>query len=564
MTSVFGIVLMLDLFCPTASAADKTTPSTEQVAAEVRAQRQFSTNTYLADLQRAERVTYAVIQAGGPYCVRRRKYSLGIPPLTIESLPKDLQEGFADTQQVSPSGKLPRFLNIFWDSPFGKAGVKQGDILLQIVDRATGKQVLPGWTLHRPASTFVQNESIEIEVQRGSSKELLSTLPQLVCDVQLQFLRTNNLVVHVDSGVLSLSQGILRFVANDDELAYLIANELIHEQLRQARPSRSGAPARTSPVDEEEADYLGAYLVVSALFDIERAQNVWRRIASIPSNQSKDAFITRHPLPPSRGVQIQAVSDEIRRKAQTGERQIPDRHFSLTLAEADLHATSVPAQEKGMNNNLAQEDPRLRMVANIPFISNEGKAGYQRFLDSPLRPRAFAIGTSQTVRGAWAFNFGTNAAADALERCSMFARGPCYLYAVDDKVVWNPETALDQPLANQGRTSNEPFRQPKGTGFAEINDLAAVPLPEAELPKYRAFLEKPSPRAFLITQEGRGLYWLGPAATHDALAHCARLGTPCWLYAVNNEVVWSKDMGKRISRSNQLPAQNDESGFLEN
>ncbi|HSD39306.1 MAG TPA: hypothetical protein VLC92_17490 [Rhodocyclaceae bacterium] len=552
-----------------ASAAGQPTPDYEQLAGEARAQQQFATDAYLADLQRAERVTYAVIKAGAPYCVQQRKFSLGIPPFAMEALPQDLREGFAD-QPPSPTSKLPRFLNIALDSPAAKAGIQPGDVLLQMTDRATGKRPSPGWTLNRPTSTFILNEAVEVEVQRGDLKVSLKTLPQLVCDVRLQFLRTSNLVAQVDSGVLHLSQGVLRFVANDDELAYLIANELIHDQLRFARASRSShstskTPERFSSADEEAADYLGAYLLIAAHFDIMRARNVWRRIASIPASHGKDSFSARHPLSPSRGVQIQVVSNDILRQAQAGERQIPDRLFSLAFSETDFRAGSaLPQNDSEHNAQAAKDDPRLRMFTNLPFIDNEGIAAYQRFLDSPLRPRAFALGPAKTGRGAWSLKFGTNAAADALEHCSVFARGPCYLYAVDDKVVWNPATALDQPQSIANRKSSELLGQPKGTGFAEINDLTAVPLSADRLPIYQAFLEKPSPRAFLITQDGKGLYWIGPTAMHDALAHCARIDAPCWLYAVNNEVVWSKDANKRISHSSQLPTRNDESGFLEN
>jgi hypothetical protein len=551
------------------AVADPAKPSSEQITAEIRTQRQFATNAYLADLHRAQKVTYALIKAGAPYCEQRRKYSMGIPPLAESDLPQSLREGFADTQQASSAGKLPVFLNIAWDSPASEAGVQTGDVLLQMLDRANGQLLQPGWTLNRPANTLVANEQVSIRVKRGDLTKSLSALPQLVCDMQLQLLRSNDLIVKADVGVVSLSQGLLRFLPNDDELAYLLANELIHEQLRFARTSQTKSPAkkgtdRLRPEDEQEADYLGAYLTVSAQFDLARAQNVWRRIASIPPDQNKDGFATRHPLPPLRGAQIQAVSDEIRHKALTGARLTPDRHFSLTFAEADFRAR--PAHEKNSSTaSVAQEDPRLRVLTNIPYVNNEGLVGYQRFLASPLRPRAFAIGPSKTAtRGAWSFKFGTNAAADALAQCATFARGPCYLYAINDQVVWNPETALDQPQISSSGLANTLAAQPRGTGFAAINDIAAVPLPDSEAPAYRAFLEKPSPRAFLITQDGQGLYWLGPAATHDALAYCARLGAPCWLYAVNTEVVWSAEIGKRISRLDQLPSQNAESGFLEN
>ncbi|MEC5386101.1 hypothetical protein VVD49_10215 [Uliginosibacterium sp. H3] len=552
--------------CSATQAAVPAQPTAEQLAAEVSIQRQFATNTYLADLRRAERVTYSVANAGAPYCTERRKYSLGIPPFVIESLPKDLRAGFVEGESNLISE--PRFLNVALNSPAMKAGVRPGDTLLQMIDQATGKQVSPTWTLNRPSSTLVQNEPVALELQRGNQSVSLNVLPQQICDVQLQLLRTSNLVIRVEAGKVSLSQGLLRFVANDDELAYLIANELMHDQRHAARAlkmttanSKHHPPATST--EEREADYLGGYVVAAAEFDIARAMLVWRRVASAPPDQGKDSLVARHPLPPSRGASLQAVSAEIRQKVQIGARLLPDRHLAFSGGDFRTNTSSMESDKE--SSRVSAEDPRLRVLTNIPFIDNEGIAGYQRFLDSPLRPRAFAIGPSKTSwHGAWSFRFGTNAAADALSHCATFARGPCYLYAVNDKVVWNPETAFEQPQTNSNRTKGSQTAQPKGSGFAGIGDLTAIPLSAAELPKYKAFLEKPSPRAFVITQGGLGFYWIGPAAMHDALAHCARLDTPCWLYAVNDEVVWNKDIAKRISRVNQLPAQNAESDFLEN
>jgi hypothetical protein len=37
-----------------------------------------------------------------------------------------------------------------------------------------------------------------------------------------------------------------------------------------------------------------------------------------------------------------------------------------------------------------------------------------------------------------------------------------------------------------------------------------------------------------------------------ALDYCARQGKPCWLYAVDDRVVWTADPATRIGQSRQL------------
>jgi hypothetical protein len=68
----------------------------------------------------------------------------------------------------------------------------------------------------------------------------------------------------------------------------------------------------------------------------------------------------------------------------------------------------------------------------VPLTSVRGLAEYKRFLEAPA-PKAFAVAPSQS---AWAWNQGTDAIALALDRCRQRARQPCFLYAVDEDVVW--------------------------------------------------------------------------------------------------------------------------------
>jgi hypothetical protein len=559
-----GMALALALAAFLSNAYAQSVPSADQLDAEARAQRVFATRLYLSDLRRTESVMYALLWQGAPYCVNRRKYSLGIPPLSISDLPPDLRKGYAES--LTPTqAEASRFVYVARNSPASFVGIKEGDVLLSITEQATGRQVSPGWVLDRPANTLVSNTPIIVQIRREAADLTLTVSPQLICDVQLSLSRTSAPVAKIESGKLTISTGLLRLISSDDELALLLANELIQDQLRAALSSRKSA----ADGPEYAADYLSAYLVVAAGFDLSRASEVWKRIAADVSSQDQESVGARHPLPAVRSFHLNAIDEEIRQKTQAGNRVTPDRKIGLVLSDTNFDAANADAPPgnsltKGIEARPA-EDPRLRSTNTIPFIDNEGIAGYQRFLDSPLRPRAFAVGPSKTAsRGAWALKFGANAAADALAYCSTFARGPCYLYAVDDRVVWNAETAHDQPAAPTSATPMIPLARPAPTGFASIGDVAAVPLSRVERLKYQAFLEKPSPRAFLITQNGQGLYWVGPTAMQDALSYCAQIRNKCGLYAVDDAVVWSADPDKRISRPDQLPAQTDESRFLEN
>lgn len=84
-------------------------------------------------------------------------------------------------------------------------------------------------------------------------------------------------------------------------------------------------------------------------------------------------------------------------------------------------------------------------------------------------------------------------------------------------------------------------RMPK-TDFASLDDVGAVPyLKEGGREAYRAFLGKSLPRAFAVSETG-AWSWAedGDDPVAQALANCEKHSpTPCRLYAVDKDVVWS-------------------------
>jgi len=96
---------------------------------------------------------------------------------------------------------------------------------------------------------------------------------------------------------------------------------------------------------------------------------------------------------------------------------------------------------------------------------------------------------------------------------------------------------------------------PPASGFAALENADAVPVSDEGKDRYRHFLTLPSPRAFVVFEDGS--WWMtskDPEAATKALDHCARVGKRCWLYAADDRVLWSADVAKRISSSSQWRA----------
>ncbi len=85
---------------------------------------------------------------------------------------------------------------------------------------------------------------------------------------------------------------------------------------------------------------------------------------------------------------------------------------------------------------------RLDDVGMLPYVDEEGREGYRRFLAGGL-PRAFAISDN----GRWTrVNAARGAARLAMSRCQTYG-GRCRLYAVDDEVVWDQKRPGDLAAA---------------------------------------------------------------------------------------------------------------------
>lgn len=94
---------------------------------------------------------------------------------------------------------------------------------------------------------------------------------------------------------------------------------------------------------------------------------------------------------------------------------------------------------------------------------------------------------------------------------------------------------------------------PPASGFASANDASAVPIRAEGQAGYQRYLGLPSPKAFVVYEDG-GWHFYGKdaEAMTKALDYCSRQGKTCWLYAVDDRVVWTVDPATRIRESRQL------------
>lgn len=168
-------------------------------------------------------------------------------------------------------------------------------------------------------------------------------------------------------------------------------------------------------------------------------------------------------------------------------------------------------------------DPRLTDVHAVPNLSESGKDGYDKFLATKRRPRAFAL----SWVGSWAWRTGPEAEQHAKAACEAHGSA-CFIYAVDTRVIWDNVVKIEPDTCDPARVD------------AKLCDIAAVPVRVEGKERYKAFLLiKVRPRAFVVSEGGGWRFLSGPNATERALELCRKASSRCQVYAEDDKVVWN-------------------------
>jgi serine protease Do len=130
--------------------------------------------------------------------------------------------------------------------------------------------------------------------------------------------------------------------------------------------------------------------------------------------------------------------------------ELPQRHAQAKAsAQAAGAGSAVAAAPTADTDNPARTSDggvaRLDDVSRLPFANDRMRQGYRAFLARPL-PRAFVVsegGDWQLVSGPqMTSSAGPSSPADIAKReCVRSGTGRCFVYAIDNQIVWRPSDA---------------------------------------------------------------------------------------------------------------------------
>jgi len=94
---------------------------------------------------------------------------------------------------------------------------------------------------------------------------------------------------------------------------------------------------------------------------------------------------------------------------------------------------------------------------------------------------------------------------------------------------------------------------PRESGWAVADNLDAVPIRSEGKDRYQHYLNLKSPKVFVAYRTGGWRFWSDDKdSIAKAAQFCSQQQNPCWIYAVDEFVVWNADEAKRIGKPEQI------------
>ncbi len=236
-------------------------------------------------------------------------------------------------------GERPSVAYVIEGSPAGTAGLLPGDVLVAVGGRAVGGGPGASQRAGRAvAAALERTGEAVLAVERGGGQLEFRVGSVRIADMPVRLRGSNRVNAWALGRRVEINAGMLSFVENEHELAFIIAHEMAHNALRHHRavlwnyllgtagdgllalvgvltPNLGGlsAAAARSEAFEYEADLFALRWMAEAGFDPVQALDLWPRLAarSAPPRVGRPV-IRSHPPAPERAAFMRAVADELR------------------------------------------------------------------------------------------------------------------------------------------------------------------------------------------------------------------------------------------------------------
>jgi hypothetical protein len=304
------------------------------------------TLTRIADLQnRLYKVAAPLLIQNAELCKGQARNLLGFTAKNRWSYPGDYNEaahvafGMDERLQVT---------SVLAGSGAAKAGLQTGDVLLA----AGGKPLPTGQhALSQAGAIFSKivatQATLPMTVERHNGERQLSIPVTRACAFAIELGNADNVNAYADGSRVLVTRGMIHFTRNDDELAFVLAKSMAHNMLGHAAAQRnvstigsiidnlksvtpdtsmligSGGIKAMPPEMDVAADRLSLYLAARAGYDIDGADNFWKRLNESHPSTVLNSYSANHPSIAARLSAIEKTQAEIKAKKSAKKPLVP-------------------------------------------------------------------------------------------------------------------------------------------------------------------------------------------------------------------------------------------------
>jgi hypothetical protein len=313
----------------------------QAVRAEQLEQQQLVIEWDLRRQQRVDDVGHALLAAATPFCGGALAPRAGVRFANVHSFSPEYQDvarslGFTDTLVI---------VGVAQGSTAASLGFSLGDRVLaldggpppsgpnavSLLARAfaTRSTYAPRLTLEQGDTRFLadvvsRDDPVVGGVARAGGQLRVAMPADTVCAFNLVVTRADELNAWADGVNVMVTSAMLRFLADDDELAAVLAHEIAHNAMHRVQAQQDTTIGRSTVFSqdvEREADYVGMYLLARAGRPTAKVPNLWRRMAQ---EHPGSKYASSHPTTAERFVRLERVTGEIEQKIARGEDLRPD------------------------------------------------------------------------------------------------------------------------------------------------------------------------------------------------------------------------------------------------
>lgn len=327
--------------------------SRSALVAEQATQQQYVLETRMRQQARLQAVAYPLLESALPMCGDDVARRVGMTFTNVSAFAKDLRDaaravGYTDT--VTVTQVLP-------GSGAEKAGLQRGDRLLAM----DGTSVPVGATAVKDLSTWLARREkaspadVNVTYRRDTTTRTVPVPTEAACDYNVVAVTMDDLNAFSDGRNVYVTTAMLRFAADDGELATVVGHEIGHNAMHHMDARKRNVALGTlfgAIVDvaaaangvnthgdftsqfgqlgamvfsqdfEREADYVGLYIVARSGRPVHDAADLWRHMAA--ENPGAIKFASSHPTTAERFLRLKQFAAEIETKQSSGLALVPE------------------------------------------------------------------------------------------------------------------------------------------------------------------------------------------------------------------------------------------------